>query len=243
MSQVLERTKNKQRPSDKLKPQKKGPYGNREEMWKNGFSWPVAIWLIVLHVGAVAALFNFSWTGLILCLGLHWLTGGIGICLGFHRLLTHRSFKTQKPVFYALAWLGGLAGEGSCLAWVSNHRKHHAHSDGEGDPHSPHDGPWWSHITWTMVDLPKQVQIPHFAKWVPDLKDDKFLQFLDKTFILWHLILGFSMIGIGYALGGWGFAASLVTWGMFARLVFVLHSTWFVNSASHMWGYLSLIHI
>src|SRR5947199_281156 len=77
-----------------------------------------------------------------------WITGGIGICLGFHRHLTHMSFTTYRPVRWLLAFIGGLAGEGAVTDWVANHRKHHAHSDQEGDPHSPHDGPWWSHIFW-----------------------------------------------------------------------------------------------
>lgn len=105
-------------------------------------NWPNAIWLGVVHLGCLAAPLVFSWEAFALTLVLHWITGGIGICLGFHRHLTHLSFTTYKPVRWLLAFIGGLAGEGSSIDWVANHRKHHAHSDQDGDPHSPHDGPW-----------------------------------------------------------------------------------------------------
>ncbi|GIW92253.1 MAG: hypothetical protein KatS3mg110_0294 [Pirellulaceae bacterium] len=118
------------------------------QRFPHGIAWGIVTWLLVIHVGALAAPWTFTWSGLGLALILHWITGGIGICLGYHRLLTHRSFLTYRWVRYLLAIIGGLAGEGTALDWVANHRKHHALSDKEGDPHSPHDGPWWSHMLW-----------------------------------------------------------------------------------------------
>ena len=209
----------------------------REEILRFGWSWPVVGWLAMVHVGAIAALWFFSWQGVVLALVLHWVTGGLGVCLGYHRLLTHRSFATSRPMRYFFSWLGGLAGEGSCLTWVANHRKHHAHSDHVGDPHSPHNGSWWSHMFWCMADLPTEEKETFLARWVPDMKDDRVLRFLDATFIPWHIVTGLVIAGIGYQIGGSHMAWSLMTWGIFFRLTAVLHSTWLVNSASHIWGY------
>jgi stearoyl-CoA desaturase (delta-9 desaturase) len=202
-----------------------------------GVDWPTAIWIAAIHVGVLAAPFTFTWQGLVLMLFMGWLTGSIGICLGFHRFLTHRSFKTSKPMRWLIAWIGGLAGEGSAIHWVANHRKHHAHSDEPGDPHSPHDGSWWSHMIWFMWKFAPGGYDAHNNRWAPDVAKDPVMRFLDKTFVLWHVVTGFVFFGLGYWLGGESMAWSFVVWGMFVRLVYVLHSTWFVNSASHMWGY------
>jgi fatty-acid desaturase len=200
-------------------------------------SWGNVIWLVILHAGALAAPFFFSWQAIVLTVALHWLTGGIGICLGFHRYLTHASFQTYKPVRWLLAWIGGLAGEGSAIDWVANHRKHHAHSDQEGDPHSPLDGGWWSHIFWLAWCYPREEQKRHIKRWAPDLEHEPALIFLQRTFLLWNIVFGLTLFAAGYALAGTYMAWSFLTWGMFVRLVFVLHATWFVNSASHIWGY------
>ena len=122
---------------------------------KQVLNWAAIIWLGLMHVGCLFAPFFFSWQAVLLVFALHWLTGGIGICMGFHRQLTHTSFVTYKWLRYTLAFLGGLAGEGSVIDWVANHRKHHAHSDEEGDPHSPREGgAWWSHLFWMAYQLP-----------------------------------------------------------------------------------------
>jgi stearoyl-CoA desaturase (delta-9 desaturase) len=201
------------------------------------FDWRTAIWVGVLHIGALAAPFFFSWEAVVLTLVLHWITGGIGICLGFHRYLTHASFRTYRPVRYLLAWIGGLAGEGSAIDWVANHRKHHAHSDQEGDPHSPLDGKWWSHLLWLNWRYPDDAHQRHIQHWAPDLAREWTLNFLARTFLLWHFAMGGALYAAGYALGGSYMAWSFLIWGLFVRLVFVLHATWFVNSASHIWGY------
>ena len=208
-----------------------------DELVPDGWSWPSVFWLGIIHAGVFAAPFFFSWSGLALAVVFHWFTGGVGICLGFHRFLTHDSFKTILPVKYLLATIGGWAGEGACVTWVANHRKHHAFSDQEGDPHSPEDGAWWSHIIWTVKYVPADKLKEHCEKWCPDLTQDRGLIWIDRAFLLSHFLLGITMGAIGYALGGGYLAASWVIWGMFLRLTFVLHSTWFVNSASHMWGY------
>jgi fatty-acid desaturase len=200
-------------------------------------NWPNVIWLTIVHFGCFAAPFFFSWEAVALTVFLHWLTGGIGICLGFHRMLTHGSFQTYRPIRYLIATIGGLAGEGSVVDWVANHRKHHAHSDQEDDPHSPHDGAWWSHIFWLAWHRGPEYHREHVRRWAPDLEKDPGMRWIGYMFLPSHFVMAGVLALAGYAYGGAFMAASFVIWGMFVRLVFVLHATWFVNSASHMWGY------
>ena len=92
-----------------------------------------------------------------------------GVCMGYHRCLTHGSFKTYRPVRWLLAFLGGLSGEGSALTWVANHRKHHHFSDKHGDPHSPRDGSWWSHMLWFMPNFGRRWHKELVEKYAPDI--------------------------------------------------------------------------
>src|SRR5271169_5059075 len=118
-------------------------------------SWPSLIWIGAIHVGALHVFVPafFSWSGLALCFLLHWLTGGIGICLTYHRLLTHRSFAV-RPYWleYVMTAVGCCASEGGPLSWVSDHRRHHAFSDEEGDTHTPLRGFFWAHMGWWMSE-------------------------------------------------------------------------------------------
>lgn len=208
-----------------------------ERFKRDKLVWSNIIWIILLHLGLLAAPWTFSWPGLVVMVGLHWLTGGGGICLGFHRLFTHRSFSTYRPVAWFIAWLGGLAGEGGVIHWVANHRKHHAHSDREGDPHSPNDGAWWSHMLWMMRGMSQEDLKAYNKRWAPDVMKDRVLRFLDRTFMHWNLGLAALLFFVGYAWSGVGMGFSLLVWGMVVRLVAVLHSTFLINSATHMWGY------
>jgi fatty-acid desaturase len=202
-----------------------------------GVNWPVVGWLVLLHAGALAAPFTFTWQALVLVVFLHWLAGGVGVCLGYHRLLTHASFETYKPFRWLLAMIGGLSGEGSPIDWVANHRKHHAHSDQEGDPHTPHDGKWWSHVFWMAFLMHGRDYDAHVQRWAPDLAKDRSMQFLTYAFLPIQFLVAAVLTGLGYWMGGWQMAVSFLVWGVFLRLVLVMHSTWFVNSASHIWGY------
>jgi stearoyl-CoA desaturase (delta-9 desaturase) len=202
-----------------------------------GINWPIAGWLLLLHVGALAAPFTFTWQGLVLMFVLHWITGGLGVCLGYHRLLTHGSFRTFRPVRWLLGVLGVLSGEGSAVDWVANHRKHHALSDKEGDPHSPRDGAWWSHVFWIVPQMADADYHAHVRRWSPDVARDRGLLWIGRFQLPLHFVLGIGLLAVGWAFGGWSLGVSLMVWGLFVRLVFVLHSTWLVNSASHMWGY------
>lgn len=190
---------------------------------------PVSIFITVMHLGALVGFFTFSWQAFLLMVVLHWMTGGLGITLCFHRLLTHRSFKTPKLVEYILSIIGSLACQGSPISWVAAHRLHHTKSDQTGDPHSPLQGLFWAHMGWCLVLNDDICTAEAKKRLSPDLWGDPFHQFLDKTHIFWTLILA----GLLYAWGGWPF----VVWGIFVRMVLVYHCTWFVNSAAHVWGY------
>lgn len=195
---------------------------------------PVAI-IAALHLGALLAFVPafFSWSALGMCLLLHWITGGIGICLTYHRLLTHRSFATRpKWLEYVLTAIGCCAVEGGPIGWVADHRRHHAHSDEEDDVHSPKDGFGWAHMFWWVTpDITSRHTPDYLKKWAPDLLKDPVLVFLNRWHIVFPILLAVAM----YAIGGMPW----LVWGVFVRSILVLHTTWLVNSAAHVWGYRS----
>src|SRR5947199_10039525 len=115
-----------------------------------GIKWNATIFMILFHLGALAALFVFNWRALVVTVLLWWITASLGVGMGFHRLLTHRGYKTPKLVEYFLSVCGTLALEGGPIYWFVTHRIHHAYSDIHGDPHTPRDGGWWSHMGWIL---------------------------------------------------------------------------------------------
>ena len=163
---------------------------------------------------------------------LWWLCGGLGICVCFHRLLTHRSFKTPKIVEYVLTILGTMNWQGSPIKWVGVHRLHHQHSDEEEDPHSPKHGFNWSHVLWCVIKAPKGSRRRDAAK---DLQRDPVMRIIDRWHFVPLILLAFAVYFLGEFLfqAGW----SWVVWGVCVRTVFTYHATWFVNSAGHTWGY------
>ncbi len=195
---------------------------------KGPLNWLHITFFVGLHFGILLAFFPafFSWKAIGVALLLYWVTGGLGITLGFHRLITHRSFQTPKWLEYFLAFCGTLACQGGPIAWVGMHRIHHLHSDQELDPHDSNKGFFWSHLRWMFYHSPAFADVPRFTK---DIKDDPFYQFLEK----YMLPIQFALGGLLLLLGGWSF----VVWGIFVRLIFVWHCTWFVNSATHKFGY------
>jgi fatty-acid desaturase len=190
--------------------------------------WTVIIFMASLHLAALLALFpsNFSWAAVGVAVFLHWVTGGLGITLGYHRLVTHRSFQTPKWLEYFFIFCGTLSCQGGPIEWIGMHRIHHLHSDHQGDPHDSNQGFWWSHMGWMLCEIPSREEISRFTK---DIADDPFYLFLQKSFIPLQVALGILL----YFLGGWPF----VVWGVFVRLIVVFHCTWFVNSATHKFGY------
>ena len=129
--------------------------------------------MFVFHVGAIAALFFFTWKAFFLACFLWWVSGSLGIGMAYHRLLTHRGYKTPKWVEYFMTWCATLALEGGPIFWVATHRIHHQFSDHEGDPHSPVDGTWWAHMGWILTGRSMHHDTTTLARYVPDLTKDK----------------------------------------------------------------------
>lgn len=193
-------------------------------------SWTNVIFFGSIHVLALLAPWFFSWSALGVAIFLHWLFGSIGICLGYHRLLSHRSFQVPKLLEYAIATLGVLAIQGGPIFWVAGHRLHHAHTeDNDKDPYSSQRGFWWSHMLWILYPRQEFFAYEHYKKYAPELCRDPFYRWMDQYHLLLQIPLGLLL----YALGGWSF----VIYGMFVRSVFLWHSTWLINSATHLWGY------
>ncbi len=198
-------------------------------------AWAPVLWVAGLHVGALLAFFPafFTWQALFVGLVLHWLTGGLGISLTYHRLLTHRSFALRpRWLEYGLTAIGCCASQGGAISWVADHRKHHAHSDDEQDVHSPNRGFGWAHMFWWMTpDVTARHNPDYDRKWAPDLYRDPVHRVLERFQLVFPLLLFAGL----YAVGG----LPWLIWGGFVRSVSVLHTTWLVNSATHVWGYRS----
>jgi len=173
-----------------------------------------------------------------------YLLTAIGITVGFHRLLTHRSFQTSKPLEYVFAVFGSMAVQGPVISWVADHRKHHAHTDEEGDPHSPHVGHgdgvrgvlaglWHAHSGWLMSTQGRA----DWKRYAPDLYEDRGMRLIGRRFVpLVLLSLAIPTLA-GYLLSGTlAGAATGLLWGGLVRIFFVHHITWSVNSVCHFLG-------
>jgi fatty-acid desaturase len=193
-----------------------------------GLNWHTFIGVIIFHVLAVAALFTFSWSNLIAALILWWLAGSLGIGIGYHRLLTHRGFKTPKWVEYTLSIFGTLAIQSGPLSWVTTHRIHHAFTETEKDPHSPRSGTYWAHIGWIFRGTSQNQSFATMQRYCPDFANDRFHQIIDKYYYVSSILLAVGLFAIG------GF--SMILWAIFLRTVIGWHFTWLVNSATHLWG-------
>ncbi|MGH9903130.1 MAG: acyl-CoA desaturase [Pyrinomonadaceae bacterium] len=191
-------------------------------------NWSTAITMVIFHLGAVAALFMFTWEALAVSVFLWWVSGSLGIGMGFHRLLTHRGYRTPKWVEYFLTVCGTLTLESGAINWVATHRIHHAYTEGPGDPHTPRDGTWWAHMGWILTGTAQQYPDEVLRRYVPDLMKDRFHVWLNTYFYVPIIALGVAL----FALGGW----PMLMWGMFLRTTVGLHATWLVNSATHLWG-------
>ena len=195
---------------------------------------------LVAFLAAIPLLWNrvVGWSDLLLLVVLYTATG-FGITVGFHRLFTHRSFATHRPVECLFAGLGSMALEGSVIDWVADHRKHHAHTDREGDPHSPHLGHsaignlWYAHIGWVFRAQGRAEK----RRYAPELLEDRTICLIDRAFpafIALTLIVPF--------VGGWALAGSLsggltgLLWGGLVRIFLVHHSMFAVNSIGHYFG-------
>src|SRR4051794_33249968 len=182
---------------------------------------------------ALALLWNtwVHWSSLALMLAMYVLTA-LGVTLGFHRLLTHRSFQTYKGIQYAVAAIGSMSVQGPVMSWVADHRKHHAHTDREGDPHTPHGhgsgfkgavaGLWYAHMGW-LFEKSGQAEHERYAR---DLYEDRGMRFIHRTFGLW-VALGIAIpAAIGWLVTGrFSGALEAALWGGPVRIFLAHHVT------------------
>ena len=202
---------------------------------------------VIPFAGFLAAVYLLWGSGLTvaaaaIALGFYVFTG-LGVTVGFHRYFTHRSFETNAFVRAALAIAGSMAVQGPIITWVADHRRHHAFSDREGDPHSPHldDGPgvmgmvrglWHAHLGWLFSDERTEPE-----RWAPDMLKDPVLARIDRLFPLW-VVLTFALPPLlGFAVTGTARGAVLAgLWGSLARVFMLHHVTWSINSICHFYG-------
>lgn len=201
-----------------------------------GLNWLTVVTVALFHIGAVAAFFFFTWQRLAVMSVLYVLAINVGIGMCYHRLLTHRGYKTPKWVEYAMTVCATLSLEGGPIFWVSTHRVHHQLSDQDGDPHTPHEGGWWAHTGWIFFGEALHAQTEILARYTPDLTRDKFHVWLSKYHWLPITLSGLLLLGGGWYFGGWESGVGMVLWGVLLRVTLGLHATWLVNSATHMWG-------
>jgi stearoyl-CoA desaturase (delta-9 desaturase) len=200
----------------------------------------------ILALGFVAWQVWGDWFGRgdLIVLAIMYLISGLGITVGFHRLFTHRSFKTTRPLRLALAIAGSMAIEGPIVSWVADHRKHHAFSDRPGDPHSPHvehghglkgalRGLAHAHVGWLFI----HTQRARRTRYAPDLLQDPLISWVDRTFFVWA-IAGFPIaFGLGVAIGGSVLAGLTgMLWGGLVRILLLHHVTYSINSLCHFFG-------
>jgi stearoyl-CoA desaturase (Delta-9 desaturase) len=174
--------------------------------------------------------------------GLYMLTA-FGITLGYHRMFTHRAFESSRPFKAIIAVLGSMAVEGSVITWVADHRKHHAFTDQEGDPHSPHlagpgfagavKGLWHAHIGWLF----ETVGTAERERFAPDLMKDRMIRVIDKLFLLWIALSFMIPFALGWLIGGTlGTALTTLLWAGLVRVFLLHHITWSINSVCHFFG-------
>jgi stearoyl-CoA desaturase (delta-9 desaturase) len=173
-------------------------------------------------------------------LALTYLLTGLGVTVGYHRLLTHRAFQTHPWTAYLLAVLGSMAVQGPVIDWVADHRKHHAHTDREGDPHSPHVGEatglrglWHAHVGWLFSTQGQATK----RRYAADMLEDPGMRAINRSFVL---LVGLSLAlpaALGWMVtGGLAGAATGLLWGGLVRIFFLHHVTWSINSICHFYG-------
>jgi len=222
----------------------------------HAMAWPQKIAMlctvIVPFLGLIAAIFlmwhrehgilGIGWGEIIVMIVMYSIAG-FGVTVGYHRLLTHKSFDCPRWVRLMLSIFGSSAAQGMTIRWVATHRRHHQLSDLEGDPHSPHVhgfdgfkglvvGLWHAHIGWTF-----DADRPDLVRSVQDLMADKAMLLIDQLYLLW-VALGIFIpaVALGLYEQSWlGFAAGMI-WGGLLRIFLMLHVTWSINSVCHVFG-------
>jgi fatty-acid desaturase len=194
---------------------------------RSGINWIFAITFAGFHLGALAALFYFRWSAFAAFLVVWVLAQNVGIGMCYHRLLTHRGYTTSKWLEYCMATCGTLALQGGPIYWVAVHRMHHKYTDKGGDPHSPRDGKWWSHMGWILNGSLRN-ETKELKQYTPDLARKPYYVWLNKYHWIPLTFVGVLLL----AAGGW----SWLLWGAVLPATIGFHVTWMVNSVTHMWG-------
>ena len=202
---------------------------------KESRRWGTIGFMIAIHVLAIYALQPsfWCWQAITTLLVLYWVTACLGVTIGYHRLLSHRSFRVPRWLERFFATCGALSCQHGPIDWVGLHRHHHKFSDTEADHHNSHKGFWWSHMGWMFEPIPAMRTVPRLTI---DLARDPYYRWLNKNFLLLQLPLAALLFWIGSSSGTPGGGWALVLWGIPLRLVIVYHITWLVNSATHCWG-------
>ncbi len=214
------------------------------------FAWIDAAGIAFVHLIALLAFLPwfFSWSGVALAAAGLYMFGTLGISVCFHRLLTHRSFACPKWLEHTLAILGVCSLQDTPARWVATHRRHHQHADEQPDPHSPWVNFIWAHMGWLVFKNRDLTRLAITGRYARDVLRDPFYCRLERKKIWTAIVLGSwaaffaAGFGIELLLGGslaqaFQFALSLLIWGVAVRTVLVWHSSWSVNSVSHLWGY------
>ena len=201
-----------------------------------GLSWPMLLIIGLFHVGALAALFMFTWQRLLVTAIIYVLAINVGIGMCYHRLLTHRGYHVPKWLEYVMTFCATLSMEGGPIFWVSTHRVHHQLSDKEGDPHTPREGGWWAHAGWILFGESLHAQTEALSRYSPDLSRDRFHVWMSKYHWLPITLSAVLLFSLGWYWGGFVNGIAMFLWGALLRVTLGLHATWLVNSATHMWG-------
>jgi fatty-acid desaturase len=196
--------------------------------FRRSVNWRNVAMVTFFHLAAIPVLYTFSWQNLAALLIGNWVVGSLGVGLGWHRLLTHRSFKAPKWLEYFLTILGSMSMQDSHDKWVATHRIHHKFVDTDEDPHSARSGFWWPQIGWVVYGRAQDHDTATLDRYIPDLRKDPVHRLIARLYLL---PIAASAV-ILFLIGGW----SMVVWGVAARVVLGWHTTWFVNSLSHLYG-------
>jgi stearoyl-CoA desaturase (delta-9 desaturase) len=207
--------------------------GHKAPLYEKAILLAVVIIPLIATAWAIVLLWNqwVTWIDVVALVTMYVLTA-CGIGVGYHRMLTHRSFDAPGPVRYFFLALGSMALQGPAVEWAATHVKHHAKSDKEGDPHSPLEGFWHAHLGWLFRD-----RLIKEGVWIKPFENDKVAQLIDRQFWFWA-VLGFVLPGLlGLALGhSWMAFWTAVLWGGVVRVAVGHHVTWSVNSVCHTFG-------
>ncbi len=223
-----------------------GPKPTFEGAKRPGEQLMLYLFVIVPFLALLAAIpvawgWGLGWTDALLAVGFYYVSG-MGVTIGYHRMFTHGSFKANRPLRIALAIAGSLAIEGPVIRWVADHRRHHAFSDRDGDPHSPWrygtttsalmKGMAYAHIGWLFDE-----QHTNRQKYAPDLMADRDIRIVNALFPVWALVSLLAPAGLGWWISGsWTGALTAFFWASLVRICVLHHVTWSINSVCHMIG-------